>query len=209
MPRPRRHAPPDSVLHVVNRSNDRRLLFGTDREYEDFLDLVAGTKGRSPIRLLAYCLMPNHWHMVVWPESARAVTAFCHRLCSMHAIRHRRGTNTIGHGHLYQGRYHSRIIESERQYYQVMRYVEANALRAGLVDRAQAWRWSSLAERIDTDRGLLDAGPVALPSGWVALVNESLPREVLVATRDLLHGSGHRQPSREWQKPRQIRPSGA
>lgn len=192
MPRPRRYAPPDSILHVVNRGNDRKLLFGTRREYEDFLRLVARTKERAPMRLLAYCLMPNHWHLVLWPESARAVSAFCHRLCTIHSIRHRRKTNTIGHGHLYQGRYHSVVVESARQYYQVMRYVEANALRAGLVDRAQAWRWSSLADRTGADRGLLDAGPLPLPPGWADLVNQSLPQEVLEETRDLLRGTRRR-----------------
>ena len=130
MARPRRYTPPDSVLHLVNRGNDRKRLFEADREYEEFLRLVAEVKERCPMRLLAYCVMPNHWHMVVWPEPGQSVTAFCHRLCTIHAIRHRRETGTIGNGHLYQDRYHSFAIESERQYYAVMRYVEANGARS-------------------------------------------------------------------------------
>ena len=115
MARPRRFTPPDSVLHLVNRGNDQKQLFGGAREYEEFLNLVAAVKVRCPMRLLAYCLMPNHWHMVVWPEPGQSVAAFCHRLCTIHAIRHRRETGTVGFGHLYQHRYHSFAIESERQ----------------------------------------------------------------------------------------------
>jgi putative transposase len=183
MPRPRRYTPPDSVLHLVNRGNDRKLLFEADREYEEFLRLVAATKERCPMRVLAYCLMTNHWHMVVWPGSAQSVSAFCHRLCTVHAIRHRRDTDTVGHGHLYQHRYHSFVIESERQYFTVMRYVEANAVRAGVVPEAHLWRWSSLAERGGVNRELLSPGPLPLPEGWVDLVNQSLPPDVLAETR--------------------------
>ena len=187
MARPRRFTPPHSVLHLVNRGNDRKQLFGGAREYEDFLNLVAAVKVRCPMRLLAYCLMPNHWHMVVWPEPGQSVAAFCHRLCTIHAIRHRRETGTVGFGHLYQHRYHSFAIESERQYYAVMRYVEANAARSGLVALAEHWRWSNLAERCGPDRGLLAPGPLDLPKGWAALVNESLPPDVLAETRARLH----------------------
>ncbi|MGE0464713.1 MAG: transposase [Vicinamibacterales bacterium] len=183
MPRSRRYTPPDSILHLVNRGNDRKRLFHADRDYEAFLELISETRTRCPMRLLAYCLMPNHWHMVVWPDAAQAVSAFCHRLCTVHALRHRRDTQTLGHGHLYQHRYHSFAVESERQYYLVMRYVEANPVRAGLVDQAQLWKWSSLAEREGCERGLLHPGPLPLPSGWAALVNEALPRETLDETR--------------------------
>jgi putative transposase len=187
MARPRRYTPPDSVLHLVNRGNDRKRLFEAEREYEEFLNLVAAVKQRCPMRLLAYCVMPNHWHMVVWPEPGQSVAAFCHRLGTIHAIRHRRDTDTVGYGHLYQHRYHSFAIESERQYFAVMRYVEANAVRSGLVARAEDWPWSSLAERSGPDRGLLSRGPLSLPEGWAALVNESLPTEVLAETRARLH----------------------
>jgi putative transposase len=179
MPRPRRYAPPDSVLHLVNRGNDRKLLFSAPEAYEDFLRVVRKGKQRSGLRLIAYCLMPNHWHMVVWPRTSTEVSSFCHWIATVHAIRHRRETETIGHGHLYQDRYHSFAIESERRYYEVIRYVEANPVRAGLAALAQDWRWSSASERTHHSRGLLDVGPLPLPSGWVDTVNESLPTDVL------------------------------
>lgn len=183
MPRPRRHVRPDAVLHVVNRGNDRKLLFSTPRHYDAFLDLIAEVKERCPLRILAYCLMPNHWHLVAWPSGAGDLSAFCHRLCCIHSIRHRRNTGTIGDGHVYQDRYHAFHVRSERHYFQVRRYVEANALRAGLVTRAEDWRWSSVHERAATRPRLLDAGPLPLPPNWIELVNEILPSDVLAALR--------------------------
>lgn len=179
MPRPRRYSPPDSVLHVINRGNDRKLLFAAPSAYEDFLAILGKARERCGLRLLAYCLMPNHWHLLVWPRTGTDVPSFCHWVTTVHAIRHRRDTRSIGHGHLYQDRYHSFAIESESRYYQVIRYIEANPVRAGLASLAEDWPWSSLTERTRRHRRLLDPGPLPLPQGWTATVNESLPADVL------------------------------
>jgi putative transposase len=184
MPRPRRSTPPGSVLHVINRGNDRQRLFDSADDYEEFLKLMSWAKARSPVRILAYCVMTNHWHQVLWPESAHAVSAFLHRLCTSHSIRRRKATGTVGDGHIYQSRYHSFAVVSERQYFNVLRYVEGNALRSGLVDDARHWKWSSLAEREGRYRGLLDNGPLPLPPDWAMLVNEGLTPQTLVETRD-------------------------
>jgi putative transposase len=167
------------VLHLVNRGNDRKLLFTSPDEYEDFLGIIDAAKSRGRLRLIAYCLMPNHWHLLVWPETATDVSSFCHWVGSVHGLRHRRATQTIGRGHLYQDRYHSFAVESERQYYEVIRYVEANPVRAGLVAAAADWPWSSLTDRLRTRRGLLNLGPLPLPPEWETLVNQSLPQDVL------------------------------
>ena len=98
MPRPLRFSPPDSVLHAINRGNDRRCLFESVADYEDFLELVAWAKQQSPMRILAYCLMPNHWHLILWPETADAVSLFLHRLCTTHSVKRRRETGTVGLG---------------------------------------------------------------------------------------------------------------
>lgn len=197
MPRPRRHTPPGSVLHVINRGNDRQRLFDTADDYEEFLKLMSWAKARSPVRILAYCLMINHWHQVLWPESGHAVSAFLHRLCTSHSIRRRKATGTVGEGHIYQSRYHSFAVVSERQYFNVLRYVEGNALRSGLVADARQWRWSSLAEREGRSRGLLDNGPLPLPPDWATLVNEGLPLPFLMETRDSVKRT----------RPRVVRPA--
>lgn len=186
MPRPRRHITPDSVVHVINRGNDRQRLFDIPKDYESFLKLMSWARARSPVRILGYCLMPNHWHQVLWPESGHAVSAYLHRLCTSHSIRRRKATGTVGEGHIYQSRYHSFGVVSESQYFNVLRYVEGNALRSGLVGDARQWRWSSLAEREGRYRGLLAKGPLPLPPEWATLVNEGLSPRILVETRESL-----------------------
>ncbi len=193
MPRSRRYSPPNSVHHVINRGNDRQCLFDSAEEFEEFLDLVRWAKRQCPIRIVAYVLIGNHWHLVVWPEEHDSIRNFMHRLCTTHSVRRRRQTRTIGQGHIYQGRYHSFIIESEAYYYRALRYVEANPVRAGLVQSAKDWRWSSLAERLGRDRGLLDPGPLPLPDNWPQSVDEALPRDFLDDIRKKLRIHGQRR----------------
>jgi putative transposase len=172
VPRPHRVFPPDSVLHVINRGNDRRRLFTGDADYRAFRHLMRYTQREVPLRLLAYVLMPNHWHLVVWPHAAEELWRFLQRLTGTHASRLRRQLGTVGEGHIYQGRYKSVIIETQQQFVNVMRYVEANPMRSGLVTRAEDWRWSSLPERMREARAM-SRGPLELPpiEDWVRIVN--------------------------------------
>lgn len=174
MPRIRRAIPPHSVLHVVNRGNDRRALFRGPDNYDDFLHLVERTLRQVPLRVLAYALMPNHWHFVVWPAHAKELSQFMHRVTAAHAARVRYETGTIGLGHVYQNRFRAFAIEQDERYVQTVRYVEANPLRARLVDRAEKWKWSSLSERLTSPRLVVD-GPIPLPppASWCELVNIS------------------------------------
>lgn len=190
MPRPLRFSPPDSVLHAINRGNDRRCLFESVADYEDFLELVAWAKQQSPMRILAYCLMPNHWHLILWPETADAVSLFLHRLCTTHSVKRRRETGTVGQGHIYQDRYHGFVIQSETYYLRAIRYVESNPLRAGLVQTAAEWPWSSLHERLGNSRSLLTDGPLRLPDRWAESVEESLPAQFLDDIRSRLRRHG-------------------
>lgn len=183
MPRPLRLAPPNSIHHVINRGNDRRCLFDSAREFDAFIDLMVWARECCPIRILAYCLMPNHWHLILWPEETRSMSAFLHRLCTTHALRWRRMASSIGHGHVYQGRYHAFLIDSERYYFNALRYVEANPRRAGLVASSHEWQWSSLAERRGLGRDLLTSSPLVLPPDWVDLVDEELSDDVLAELR--------------------------
>lgn len=175
MPRTSRNLPPDCIVHVVNRGNDKRPLFERAEEFEEFLQLVTWAKVLCPVRIVAYCVMSNHWHFVFWVEVEWDVSAFLHRLTTTHAKRWRQRTRTVGLGHVYQGRFKASRIFSERYYFNCLRYVERNALQAGLVHSAKDWRWSSLAERLGNGRRILDADPAGLPTGWVELVDQPLP----------------------------------
>jgi putative transposase len=109
MARIARVCPPDSVVHVVNRGVERRRLFERPRDYEQFLELIDRTLERRTMRVLAYSVMPNHWHLVLWPGEKRDLSRFLHYLTSLHAARIRYSSATAGAGHVYQSRYHSSL----------------------------------------------------------------------------------------------------
>jgi len=137
---------------------------------------------RHPIRILSYCVLSNHWHFVVWPEEDGQLTGFFRWLAHTHAMRFRVSHRTVGFGHLYQGRFKSFPVQSDEHLLTVLRYVERNPLAAGLVRRAQLWRWSSLWARMHGDdeiKALLSPWPVERPVDWTERVNAPLtPKEL-------------------------------
>jgi putative transposase len=157
---------------VVNRGVERRRLFSVPSDYEEFLRLIDRTSNRIPMRLLCYVLMPNHWHLVLWPATSAELSQFLHYLTALHAARFRHLSRTTGFGHVYQGRFRVSVVSADLRYAHTIRYVEANPLRAALVDRAEDWPWSSLSERLGAVRRIVD-GPVALAptDAWLTIVN--------------------------------------
>jgi len=131
----------------MNRSSRRTRLFTTSRDYLSLMHVLAEGLDRHRVDLLAFCVMPNHWHLVVHVDEPGELSKFMHWITTTHARRWHRYRRTVGHGPVYKGRFLSVPIESEAQLVRVCRYVERNALRAGLVRRAEHWAWSSLAER--------------------------------------------------------------
>ncbi len=144
MGRPHRAAVGGYAYHVLNRANARLTIFNGARDYESFERLLAEAVERTGTRLLAYCLMPNHWHLVVWPKEDGELSRFVGWLTLTHTQRWHAHRHSAGAGHLYQGRFKSFPIQTDDHFYTVARYVERNALRAKLVRRAEAWRWGSL-----------------------------------------------------------------
>ena len=162
------------VFFVLNRGVGRRVLFTKDEDFLAFERVVEETLRTRRMRLCAYCLMPNHWHFVVWPERDGDLPAFMQQVTNTHVKRWKEHRHEIGYGHLYQGRYKCFPVETEDYFYQVVRYVERNALRANLVERAKSWRWSSLrrVEREDTAFPILSAWPLPRPTDWLQIVNQ-------------------------------------
>jgi REP-associated tyrosine transposase len=186
MPRSARYAPGGYVYHVLNRAVARLPLFEKPGDYAAFMRVMAEAYATHPIRVLSYCLMPNHWHMVLWPEGDGDLTEFVRWLTHTHTMRWHAHYHTAGTGHVYQGRFKSFPIESNEHLYTVLRYVERNALRANLVKRAEDWPWSSFWARCHGDesaRRLLSAWPVPEPRGWLSYVNEAQTESELKALR--------------------------
>jgi putative transposase len=170
MPKNRRHVPPNSILHIVNRGNDKKVIFPESVDYGSFLALLREGRERYPIELFAYSLMPNHFHLVVRTEDLDAIAAYMHFLQRNHACDLRACYRSRGHGHIFQRRYWSKLVEGDAQLLMVMKYVEANPVRAGLVEWAHEWEWSSMWERVTGERDLLNAWPSWLPEDWPTVV---------------------------------------
>jgi len=138
------------------------------------------------MRLLAYCVLPNHWHLVLWPRENGDLSAFVGWMTLTHTQRWHAHRQSVGSGHVYQGRFKSFLVESDEHLWAVCRYVERNALRAGLCHRAEQWRWSSLWRREFGDvesRKILSKWPVDVLKDWVRRVNRAESRRELEALR--------------------------
>ena len=132
------------------------------------------------MRVLSYCIMPNHWHLVLYPREDRDLSEFMRWVTTTHVRQRRTQTKTIGHGHLYQGPFKSFAVQEDKRLVDVIRYVEQNPLRAKLVKKAQDWQWSSLFTRIHSKKSkLIDALPTHLPHNYISSVNDLLTSEKL------------------------------
>ena len=157
------------VYHVTNRCAAGVTLFDSRAAYRAFVNLIAEAYAVRPTRLLAYCVMPNHWHLVLWPETDDAVERFVGWLSLTHVKRlHRwRGTR----GPVYPKRYEAIPVESGRSLYRVIRYVERNPCAAGLVSTPRAWHWSSASPG---SRIQLAEWPAPRPADWEDYVGTAI-----------------------------------
>ncbi len=161
------------MFHCLNRAVARLTIFEKEDDYAAFERVLEEARERVPPRILAYALMPNHWHLVVWPREDTEVTEFLQWLTVTHTMRWHSHFGTGGTGHLYQGRFKSFPVQTDEHLYSVLRYVERNPVRAGLVKRAEKWRWSSAWRRHkggDAEQ-LLSRWPVEQPRDWLDYVN--------------------------------------
>jgi len=187
MPRQARVSVADVVYHVINRANGRVPIFHTDSDYRHFESLLEEAKELTDMRIMAYCIMPNHWHLVLYPRTDTDLAEFMSWLTSTHVRQYRTKTKTIGYGHLYQDRYKSFPTESNEYCQTLIRYVEQNPLRAKLVERAEDWQWSSLWRRekgSDKEKKLLAPLPIDLPVNYLHSVNEVLKEDNLKSLRN-------------------------
>ncbi len=161
-------------------------LFAQDGDHQAFERVLMEACARVEMRLLAYCVMPTHWHLVVWPHADGDLSSFLGWLTMTHTQRWHASHRTIGSGHLYQGRFKSFPVQTDEHFLTVCRYVERNALRANLVPRAEDRRWSSLWRRTrgdDKGRAFLSEWPVPRPRQWLKWVNEPQTQEEVDALR--------------------------
>ncbi len=187
MPRNARYAPGGLIYHVINRGVGRQQLFFDEDDYLAFEKIISETLEKQSMRILSYCLMPNHWHFVMWPKDDGDLGRFMQRLTVTHVTRWQKYHDRVGEGHVYQGRFKSFPVESDEHFYRLVRYVERNPLRANLVRRAENWQWSGLWIRQYGDRDhrrLLSPWPIPRSRHWLEYVNEAETEEELAALRN-------------------------
>ena len=171
MPRTGRASVGDICYHVINRGNARNEIFHKSGDYQTFVDLIGLACARIPMRVLGYCVMPNH--LALWPYSDRDLGRWMQWLLTTHVRRYHQHYRS--NGHVWQGRFKAFPIEQDDHLLTVLRYIERNPLRAGLVPKAEDWRWSSLHywKSVRPVKGI-DPGPVERPEPWIQWVNQPL-----------------------------------
>jgi putative transposase len=172
MPRSKRIAKGNIVYHIINRANGRLKIFKKPDDFIVFEQVLAEAVEQFSMRLCGYCIMSNHWHLVLWPRRDGDLSAFMKWLTMTHSHRWHKSHGTVGIGHLYQGRYKSFPVQGGAYYLTLMQYVESNPLRAGLVKCSRDWPYGSLAIRTGADKPIrLSDGPIVLPKRWQVLVD--------------------------------------
>ena len=172
MPRIARGETVGGIYHIINRGNMRMQVFNDAEDYDYFLDLVQKAAKRENIEIHAYCLMPNHFHLLLVPKEEKSLSRFMQWVMTSHVRYYHKKNKTSGH--IWQGRYKSFIVEKESYYITLIRYIEANALRAKLVLNAEDWDYGSLMEREEKHRVLLSEPYMQLEEEWVNYVNEPI-----------------------------------
>jgi putative transposase len=176
---------------VLNRAVGRARLFNKPADYAAFETVLVEAWERTGMRLLSYVVMPNHWHLVVWPEQDGALSTYVQWLAVTHVRRWHAHYHTQGTGPIYQGRFKSFPVQEDDHFFTLCRYVERNPLRAGLVERAENWRWSSLWHRTQSTKvAWLSAWPMKLPAAWIKHVNgKETVGELAALRRSVVRGA--------------------
>lgn len=177
MPRIARGQVAGYAYHVINRGNGRAKVFRKAKDYEAFVELLGLAKTRHGVKILAFCLMPNHFHLVLEPPTNTALSRFMQWLLTSHVRRYHRHYHTSGH--VWQGRFKSFPIQRDEHLLAVLRYVVQNPARAGMVKSPGQWAWSSIRITELNDRGPFYGRGLSDP-----VLEEPLPAQNLAMLRE-------------------------
>ena len=165
MARKRRCILPGAYYHVCNRATEKRVLFSTPSDFDIWVKTLRETIELYPLKIHAFCVMPNHWHILASSPSGPAFTKAMQWLGATHAIRWRKRADSVGKGAVYQSRYRCHRVKPNQVFWVVARYIERNPVRAGLTESPYSWDWSSAGQK----NGLsiaTDEWPLAKPEKW-------------------------------------------
>jgi putative transposase len=162
----------DTWYHVLNRGNRRDAVFHKPADYDAFVQTIVDAQSRLAVDILGYCLMPNHFHMVIRTHGDGDLGRWMQWVLTAHARRYHSHYKTSGH--VWEGRFKAFPIQEDEHLVSVLRYVERNALRAELVLRAEDWKWSSVAGWLGDDPLLWRGSAPIRDEWWLQRVNEPL-----------------------------------
>lgn len=155
---------PHTLYHIVSRGNNERRIFRSSQDYKKFLKIIESVKKEMPFYLYAYILIPNHYHLEIETETI-PISKIMHRINFLYAKYFHKRYKTSGH--LFQDRFYSSVINKESYFWEASRYIDLNAVRAGLVKKPEDYSWSSYSiycqknynkKLIDRDRFLAYGG---------------------------------------------------
>ncbi len=163
MPRRPRGELRGEVHHLLNRGNNRQTLFHKDSDYRCLVECMRVAKVKVPVRIFAFVIMSNHFHLVAQSKDIDTLSRFMHTWMTTHRARYR--LDNEGSGHIWQDRFRAFPVQGDGHFLTVARYVLQNPVRANLVENAFDYPWTSLRHP-----NLIDAWPVAVPSlrSWLA-----------------------------------------
>lgn len=163
MPRIQRLVVPGIALHVVQRGNNRQAVFFHGADYASYLDLMFESAGRYEVSIHAFVCMTNHVHILLTPWGENSVSRMMQRLGSLYTA----GINAVYRrtGSLWEGRFKSSLVDSERYVLACYRYIELNPVRAGMVAHPADYPWSSYRHHAQS----MDNYPISPHPEWLAL----------------------------------------
>ena len=177
----------NTVYHVLNRAVGKLRIFTTPDDYQAFLNVLEEAREKTGMRVLAFAVMPNHWHLVLYPKRDKDMGRYMHKLTNSHTRRFHASTETIGTGPLYQGRYKSFPIEDDIHLLTVIKYVERNPVRAKFVRTCEEWQWGSAWIRSQSPKlqqRFIDDPPLDLPQQYSQWVNTADKVDVISSLRN-------------------------
>ena len=172
--------------HILNRANARLPIFFEEADFVMFEDILRTACDTLGMRMLAYCLMPNHFHLVLYPHNDGDLQRFMQWVTLTHTQRWHTKNNTVGTGHLYQGRYKSVLVQDDTHLLSLIRYVERNPLRANLVQKLDNWQFSSYWRRQHGGPGqrhMLSEWPIDVPSDYESFIHDAITIDELEEIR--------------------------
>jgi putative transposase len=190
MPRPLRPIEDGLIYHVISRGNNRQRVFRKKGDFEAFLRALGELKERKPFELYGFCLLDNHFHLLIRPAKD-SISRIMQSLLVSHTQRYHKHYHSGGH--VWQGRFKSPVVQSDEHLLTVLRYIEANPVRANVVVRAGDYPWSSyrahgLGEASELVNSLIAYQQLSPRASvrqrkWAALVHRPIAEQALASIR--------------------------